>query len=68
MKRVIRAEADQQDDYDDCADDLPDNVEDHHCEECPEWDDINGCWMDGRTSGAQDMACPHFARYWDGGL
>ena len=35
--------------------------EDHTCESCPHWDDINGCWADGETEGPFDMACPAYA-------
>lgn len=39
-------------------------LEDHICEECSHWDDINGCWLDqpngGALSPSQNMACPEF--------
>ena len=31
--------------------------EDHTCEECSQWDSINGCWADQDTRGALDT-CP----------
>ena len=33
---------------------------DHTCEECPHWDDINGCWRGRKTRGPQDIACPDY--------
>jgi hypothetical protein len=34
----------------------------HTCEECPYWDDINGCWAGHSVGqwGPNEMACPDY--------
>jgi hypothetical protein len=35
---------------------------DHTCEECSEWDDINGCWAGHKRGqwGGANIACPGY--------
>lgn len=36
------------------------SFDEHCCEECSHWDDINGCWAGECTRGRFDIACPHY--------
>lgn len=34
--------------------------DEHCCEECSNWDDINGCWLNNDSGSPRDLACPEY--------
>lgn len=39
------------------------SFDDHTCEECGHWDDINGCWAGGPGCGPLDIVCHMYSGF-----